>query len=328
MKNFKVSAFISNATICDPIFQKLISNDSNFDVVIIEMSTNEALLGVGYHFQVPVIAISTSFASKRTVDLVGAPDTPSYIPNIYTDFTDRMTFWERLTNWIYCTLDNVMYPIFHYPTQEKIMKYYRNESMPSLQELMRNVSLVLLNTHNIFGFPRPYPPNMIEIGGIHINKSVDNLSINQKEFLDNAINGTIFFCLGTMNKFSDMGHHQLNAILNAFESYPMMRLMINSNINITIPSHNTEKVFVGNWFPQEAVLAHPNVKLFVTHGGLLSTMESIYYGKPMVGIPVASDQHINMNVAEIRGFGKSVPYSKLNNFTIRDAIERVLSNQR
>lgn len=38
------------------------------------------------------------------------------------------------------------------------------------------------------------------------------------------------------------------------------------------------KFMVRNWLPQDDILAHPNVKLFVTHGGLLSCTESILRG--------------------------------------------------
>ena len=38
------------------------------------------------------------------------------------------------------------------------------------------------------------------------------------------------------------------------------------------------KIMVRKWLPQDDILAHPNVKLFVTHGGLLSSTESIMRG--------------------------------------------------
>ena len=39
---------------------------------------------------------------------------------------------------------------------------------PPLDELKRNVSLVLLNEHFTQSVPRPYVPNMIEVGGLQI----------------------------------------------------------------------------------------------------------------------------------------------------------------
>ena len=49
-------------------------------------------------------------------------------------------------------------------------------------------------------------------------------------------------------------------------------------------------VMVVPWVPQQAVLAHNNTRLFITHCGMHGVLESIYYGVPMVGMPVFIDQ--------------------------------------
>ena len=54
---------------------------------------------------------------------------------------------------------------------------------------------------------------------------------------------------------------------------------------------------------QKAILAHPAVKMFVTHGGLSSLHESIYYGKPMLVIPLFGDQFLNAISIEDAGLG-------------------------
>lgn len=35
----------------------------------------------------------------------------------------------------------------------------------------------------------------------------------------------------------------------------------------------------------------------MTHGGLMSVMEAIHFGIPMVGIPLFADQHVNLKTA-------------------------------
>lgn len=43
-----------------------------------------------------------------------------------------------------------------------------------------------------------------------------------------------------------------------------------------------KNVILKDWFPQRALLADKRVKLFITHGGLGSTMELAYAAKPAI----------------------------------------------
>lgn len=72
------------------------------------------------------------------------------------------------------------------------------------------------------------------------------------------------------------------------------------------------------------MLAHPNVRLFITHGGLLSTTESLYHGVPVIGIPVFGDQYLNMAKAERTGYGLLLPYQDISEERLAHAIDRVL----
>lgn len=80
-----------------------------------------------------------------------------------------MTFYERCMNFFYGMLSQYAYYNRHIPAQDKIMKSFFGQNVPDLRELIRNTSLVLVNHHHSMSFPRPYLPNMIEIGGYHVN---------------------------------------------------------------------------------------------------------------------------------------------------------------
>lgn len=56
-------------------------------------------------------------------------------------------------------------------------------------------------------------------------------------------------------------------------------------------------------------VAHPNLKLFITHGGLLGGTEAVYHGVPVLVIPVFADQLTNAQNAEEGGYALSLPYS-------------------
>ena len=49
-------------------------------------------------------------------------------------------------------------------------------------------------------------------------------------------------------------------------------------------------ILTSSWLPQQDLLGHPNVRLFVTHGGAGSVQETICHPTPVVGIPLSNDQ--------------------------------------
>lgn len=56
--------------------------------------------------------------------------------------------------------------------------------------------------------------------------------------------------------------------------------------------------------------------------------EAVHFGKPVVGIPFFFDQHLNMYLAQQKGFGISVPIETLNADNIAAAINQVLLTPR
>ncbi|KAB7505528.1 UDP-glycosyltransferase, partial [Armadillidium nasatum] len=82
------------------------------------------------------------------------------------------------------------------------------------------------------------------------------------------------------------------------------------------------------WLPQPDLLGHPKIKLFITHGGLLSTLESSYHGVPVIGIPVIGDQKTNMMEVENEGWGRVMLWKNLEENTLRELILDVLNNKK
>lgn len=79
-------------------------------------------------------------------------------------------------------------------------------------------------------------------------------------------------------------------------------------------------------YPGCLVPGHPNVALFITHGGLLSMTEAVYHGVPMVGIPIFGDQKMNVARMIKHGIGYRVKYNELTEETFGMAINKVLSD--
>lgn len=75
------------------------------------------------------------------------------------------------------------------------------------------------------------------------------------------------------------------------------------------------------------VLGHPNIKLFITQGGLQSTEESIMYHVPMLVMPFFGDQPYNAKRLEYKKVAKIVFHQHgLNKDTLKDLIMEVIDN--
>ncbi|KAL0393093.1 UNVERIFIED_CONTAM: UDP-glucosyltransferase 29 [Sesamum radiatum] len=65
-------------------------------------------------------------------------------------------------------------------------------------------------------------------------------------------------------------------------------------------------VLVQEWAPQAAILASPAVGGFMSHCVWSSIMESIYFGVPVVTLPLKLDQPMNSRLVVEAGFGVEV----------------------
>lgn len=93
---------------------------------------------------------------------------------------------------------------------------------------------------------------------------------------------------------------------------------------LDVPSN----IFISKWMPQYDILAHPNVRLFISHGGLFSTMESVDRGVPLLIVPFFGDQHRNGRRVENAGYGRVLEFEDLTQETLTHAINDLLTTAR
>lgn len=70
--------------------------------------------------------------------------------------------------------------------------------------------------------------------------------------------------------------------------------------------------------------AHPKLKAFVTHGGLLSMFETVYHGVPIVSLPVFCDHESNAAKAEVDGYALKLDLYRLTAESLLNAIKKVI----
>ena len=77
------------------------------------------------------------------------------------------------------------------------------------------------------------------------------------------------------------------------------------------------------WLPQNDLLAHKDIRAFVSHTGLASLYESAYHGVPVVAIPLFADQFTNAWRAEHFGIAKVLDHQTVNSQELFEAIQQV-----
>jgi MGT family glycosyltransferase len=78
----------------------------------------------------------------------------------------------------------------------------------------------------------------------------------------------------------------------------------------------------GEFLPQTSIL--PHVDLVITHGGNNTTTECMWFGKPMIVLPIFWDQHDNAQRVHETGHGLRLPTYSFDDQDLTSAIARLL----
>lgn len=92
-------------------FQKLL--DEKFDLFILEgVGQTDCLLGLGAHFNVPVIMIVSVEPPPSLNEIMGNPNSYSFIPHVMLDYKTPMNFIHRLFNMLFLIIGNILMIFF------------------------------------------------------------------------------------------------------------------------------------------------------------------------------------------------------------------------
>ncbi|MGG1481166.1 macrolide family glycosyltransferase [Bacillus smithii] len=133
-------------------------------------------------------------------------------------------------------------------------------------------------------------PIYISLGTV-FNQALDFYKLCFKAF--GNTDHTVVMSIGKQNQISDLGEIPKNFI-------------------------------VKNYVPQTEVLKYS--KLFITHGGMNSTNEGLYYGVPLIVIPQSADQPIIAGQVANIGAGIKLQMQSLTANQLREAADHVLNH--
>ncbi|XP_033229037.1 UDP-glucuronosyltransferase-like [Belonocnema kinseyi] len=305
---------------------KNISDDPPYDLVITEVFGANCYIGLGSAFKIPVITIAPNIELPWTGDGVGSPTASAIYADASLDRYTALTFWERLKNTVHSHINKYRYFIYTEKAQTEAMRKYLSPDIPSIREIERNVALTFVNSyHHPFGM-KPSTPGLIEIGGIHIEENDSKLTPDLERWMNESTKGFIYFTLGSMVLIETLPEETLLAMYQSFSKISPIRVLMKIADKTKLLPGLSENVRTSSLIPQIPVLKHENIKLFITHGGMLGIQEALYYKVPMIGIPLFSDQFRNVETLVSKNIGTRLDYNKITQRSLDEALNAILND--
>lgn len=143
-------------------------NASRFDVAVVDLIANECGLALVKALDLPVATFWGFSFQGGEVSLTSAFNPPSIVPGFFSRLHARMSFFERVFNFLLVCGHRVMLTLQLALAQSYVSA--RFPDLPPLEELVHKTDIHLLNVNFITESPRLLTPNMKHIGGPHLRE--------------------------------------------------------------------------------------------------------------------------------------------------------------
>ena len=294
---------------------------TTYDLLEKIFDTCSPQLVVGDAYTIPAVDLAYKRGIPCVVQAISLEDhalTGPGHPHYATGYCLEMSLAERVSNFLYpYRVDWAL----RRPLSK--LERYRNKLGFNLDyRVPFNASIILAPTTFGFELARPVPSNVLLVGPI-FPREIEPLSDSLQCWLDEsgAGGGALYVSFGTL------------AYLSRQTLSSLFKALVDIDIQILLSLREGLRADVGglpqnfrveSYVPQRAVLAHPAVRAFISHGGINSVMESLYFGKPMLCTPVNGDQPYNAARIVDSGAGLKLPLGKFDPNEIRQKVQRLI----
>ncbi|XP_032377837.1 UDP-glucuronosyltransferase 2A2 isoform X1 [Etheostoma spectabile] len=291
--------------------------DAKYDAVLTDPANGGGVM-LAHYLGLPLV-FNARWTVHGEAHFAIAPSPLSYVPFPPSELTDQMTFFERVKNLVFYTMRMQLYKQIVGPHYSALSSRYFGPDVDYFS-LFQAADLWLMRVDFVFEFPRPTMPNIIYMGGFQC-KPAKPLPEQLEEFVQSSgEHGVIVMSLGTL--IGELPHDLADEIAAAFAKLPQKVIWRYKGDRPATLGNNTLLV---DWMPQNDLLGHPHIKLFVSHGGTNGIYEAIYHGVPIVGIPFVFDQADNLSRLRAKGVAKVLDVSELDTETFQNVIQEVLN---
>lgn len=258
--------------VCNKVYESeeirtlLKTHKNKFDLAFVDLILNQCFYGLLTYFEAPYITLATLPPCDAWSSLLGSHLPSSFVPVAFFNMPERMNFLQRVQN----NLLNAVTPlIIRYMYNQKLEAVYQKQlgsHYPSAEVVEGNASMMFTNSHFSLNSKMPLLPDIVEVGGMHL-KPAKALPKELENFLADANDGFIFFSLGSIVRAKNMPDETRKTFLRVFSK---LKQKVIWKWEQDTMSDLPANVIVRKWLPQQDILGHSKLKLFITHGGMFS----------------------------------------------------------
>ncbi|GMS92978.1 hypothetical protein PENTCL1PPCAC_15153 [Pristionchus entomophagus] len=216
------------------------------------------------------------------------------------------------------------------PMRYKVLAVYREKfgsKFPSMDQIASNSAYVFTNTDPLIDYAAPTISKVIPIGGIGA-KEPKELSEDWKKILSKR-EKTVLLSFGSVAKSSYLPMKVKMSIIETIKALPHVTFIWKYEVDDDFTrdyASQLNNLELTKWMPQVDILAHPNLSIFITHGGMGSTQETAHRGVPGIFIPIFGDQPRNAGMMQHNKLGKVLDKTEVTNSSkfvavIREVLE-------
>jgi MGT family glycosyltransferase len=133
----------------------------------------------------------------------------------------------------------------------------------------------------------------------------------------------VYISLGTINtNFQEFYQKCMDSLENTDISVIMS---VGKKINISSFNRIPDNFIIKNYVPQLEILKRCNI--FISHGGFNSVSEALYYGVPVIVIPLTNDQFMTAQHIEKIGAGKTLKMNNITTVDIRNTVYDIMADK-
>ncbi|XP_071510547.1 UDP-glucuronosyltransferase 2A2-like [Diadema antillarum] len=284
---------------------------ADLDLVIFDMTVGQCATVVAAKLGVKYMGLTLLATAPFVTHFpMGNPFLPSIMPLSMSGLPHRMTFTQRLRNTLSLMISQGVLAPGYIRDLNKMLREagISDERFP---DVLRNIELILTNTHPAVDYPLHRTPNIISVGGLS-TRPAQALEKDLEDFVQSSgDHGLVIFTLGSY--LSVVIPDIVRVFVDVFAEIEQKVVwhIDDSEFDIhdiTMPRHN-------------------KTRLLIYHGGNNGLYEAIYHGVPLIVMPLMTDALDTATRVLDRGIGQVIDVTvDFNKEVVLQCIREVIHN--